>query len=82
MYDSSTGWKVGVARADQAGGYIIVSRQQMPVVSWLLAIHAVPHAVEGFVPDQFQADDPVEAVLRLGPCVEDARVQELLDSTL
>ena len=79
MYDYSTGWKVGVVRADALGGYIIVSRRQVTAVSWLLARHQVPHSIDGFVPDQFQDDDPVEAVVRLGTCVEDVRVQEILD---
>jgi hypothetical protein len=79
MYDYSTGWKVGVVRADPVGGYIIVSRRQVAAVCWLLATHQVPHAVEGFVPDQIQNDDPVESVIRLGRCVEDVRVQEILD---
>ena len=79
MYDHSTGWQIGVDRADTVGAYIIVSRRQVTAVSWLLATHQVPHAIEGFVPDQFQDDDPVEAVVRLGPCVEDVRVQEILD---
>jgi hypothetical protein len=79
MYDYSTGWEVGVVRADTVGAYIIVSRRQVTAVSWLLATHRVPHAIEGFVPDQFQDDDPVEAVVRLGPGVEDVRVQQLLD---
>jgi hypothetical protein len=79
MYDYSTGWQIGVDRGDTVGAYIIVSRRQVMAVSWLLATHQVPHAIEGFVPDQFQDDDPVEAVVRLGPCVEDVRVQEILD---
>ena len=91
MFDYSTGWKVGVVRADAVGGYIIVSRRQVAAVSWLLAKNEVPHAIEGFVPDphsmegfvpdQFQDDDPVEAVVRLGPSVEDVRVQQILDRT-
>ena len=79
MYDVSTGWQVGVDRADAAGAYIIVSRQQVTAVSWLLARHQVPHAVEAFVPDPFQFDDPVEVVVRLGASVEELRVQEILD---
>lgn len=66
-------------RADPVGGYIIVSRRQVAAVCWLLSTHQVPYAIEGFVPDQYQDDDPVEAVVRLGPCVEDFRVQEILD---
>ena len=81
MYDDSTGWTVGVDRADPVGGYIIVSRRQVTAVCWLLATHEVPHAVEGFVPDPYQDDDPVEAVVLLGPGVEDDRVQEILDLT-
>jgi hypothetical protein len=68
-----------VDRADTVGGYIIVSRRQVTAVCRLLATHQVPHAIEGFVPDQFQDDDPVGAVVRLDPCVEDIRVQEILD---
>ena len=79
MYDYSTGWKVGVVWGDPVGGYIIVSRQQVGAVCRLLATRQVPHAIEGFVPDQIQNDDPVEAVVRLGHCVEDNRVQEILD---
>jgi hypothetical protein len=79
MYDDSTGWQVGVDRGDTVGAYIIVSRRQVAAVSWLLATHQVPHAVEAFVPDPFQIDDPVEAVVRLGPCVESFRVQQILD---
>ena len=79
MYDYSTGWQVGVDRADPVGGYIIVSPRQVTAVSWLLATHHVPHSIEGFVPDQNQDEDPVEAVVRLGPRVEDLRVQEILD---
>ena len=79
MYDDSTGWQVGVDRAGVIGAYIIVSRRQVTAVSWLLATHHVPHTIDAFVPDQAQPDDPVEAVVRLGDCVEDLRVQEILD---
>jgi hypothetical protein len=79
MYDYSTGWQVGVDRADAVGAYIIVSRRQVTAVCGLLATHQVPYSIEGFVPDQYQDDDPVEAVVRLGPCVEVVRVQEILD---
>ena len=79
MYDYSTGWQVGVDRADTLGGYIMVSRRQVTAVCRLLAKHDVPHAVEGFVPDQYQDSDPVEAVIRLGPRAEDLRVQAILD---
>ena len=79
MYDYATGWQVGVDRADAVGAYIIVSRRQVTAVCGLLATHQVPHAIEGFVPDPFRDDDPVEAVVRLGPRVEVVRVQEILD---
>jgi hypothetical protein len=79
MYDHSTGWQIGVDRGDTAGAYIIVSRRQVGAVSWLLATQQVPHAIEGFVPDPFQDDDPVEAVVRLGRLVDAFRVQQLLD---
>jgi len=79
MYDDSTGWQVGVDRADTVGAYIIVSQRQVTAVSWLLAKHQVPHTIEAFVPDPIQVEDPVEAVVRLGACVEDFRVQEILD---
>jgi hypothetical protein len=79
MYDCATGWQVGVDRADAVGAYIIVSRRQVTAVCGLLATHQVPHAIEGFVPDPFQDDDPVEAVVRLGPCVAVVGVQEILD---
>lgn len=79
MYDQSTGWQVGVDRGDTVGAYIIVSRRQVEAVSGLLERHQVPHAIEAFVPAHFQVDDPVEAVVRLDACVEDLRVQEILD---
>jgi hypothetical protein len=79
MYDHSTGWQIGVDRGDTVGAYIIVSRRQVAAVSSLLASNQVPHAIEAFVPDPFQVDDPVEAVVRLGACVEDLLVQQILD---
>src|SRR5678816_3715355 len=46
VYDQSTGWQVGVDRADEVGAYIIVSRRQVTAVSWLLAVHHVPHVID------------------------------------
>ena len=80
MFDETTGGQVGVERADTAGSYIIVSRRQVTALCWLLATHQVSHAVEGYVPEVFNVDDPIDSVVRLGPCVDDVRVQEILDS--
>jgi hypothetical protein len=81
MFDTSSGWKIGVETADADGSYIIVPEVQLAVLHHLLAEHCIPHAVEGAVPSRHHADAPSEPVVRLGLAVNAAHVQDILDLT-
>jgi hypothetical protein len=80
MFDVFTGWKIGVETVDVGDSYIIVPAQQVVALCLLLTDHSIPHAVEGAVPAWHHAGAPSEPVIRLGPAVEAARVQAILDS--
>ena len=82
MFDTSTGWKIGVETADTDGSYIIVPAVQLPLLHHLLTKHCIPHAVEGAVPNSRRhADELSEPVVRLGLMVDVAHVQDILDLT-
>jgi len=80
MFDVIDGWKISVESTDGDGSYIIVSADQVDALCSLLRDHDVPHAVEGAVPSVHHSQAPAELVVRLGPAVDVALVQDLLDS--
>jgi hypothetical protein len=81
MFDTASGWKIGVEVLEPEGSYIILPAVQLAVVCRLLTEHSIPHAVEGAVPNsRHHADEPSESVVRLGFAVDVTHVQDLLDS--
>lgn len=58
---------------------MIVPAVQVVDVSRLLAVHSIPHAIDGEVPSHHHAEAPSELVIRVGLAVEVADVQEILD---